>query len=138
MNVGARMFKDPSLMGIFHLPPPSPTTTISPINMIFVVTNGSLGFVDPWVVAHYEDVESYGESMPLIAIEIVDPKIPSTYSNTGHKMHPPMECVQPTPPIWVVDSLNSHESLDFDLYSEEAILEFMDSIDNPREGEHHG
>jgi hypothetical protein len=52
MNIGAGMFKDPSLMGIFPLPPPSPTATITPINMISSSTSGSLGSFDPWVVPH--------------------------------------------------------------------------------------
>jgi hypothetical protein len=43
MSVGVGMFKDSSLMGTFPLPPPPPTTNISPINMISSFTSGSLG-----------------------------------------------------------------------------------------------
>jgi hypothetical protein len=59
LNIGAKMFKYPSIMGIFPLPPPYPTAIITPINMIYSFTSGSLGSVDPWVVPCYEDVESF-------------------------------------------------------------------------------
>jgi hypothetical protein len=98
LNIGVGMFKYPSLMGIFPLPPPSPTAIISPINMISSSTSGSLGSFDPWVVPHPEDVDSYGASMPLTAVDIVDPTIPSTSTDTGQQLHPHMECDQPTPP----------------------------------------
>jgi len=109
------MFKYPSLRGIFLLPPPSLTATIAPINMIYVVTSGSLGFVDPLVVPHCEDVESYGESMMLTMVNIFDPKIPSASNDTDQELHPHMECDYPSPPAWVVDSTSSHDSLDFEL-----------------------
>jgi hypothetical protein len=48
-----------------------------------------------------------------------------------------MGCDQPTPPIQVLDSLNSHESLDFEFPSKEAILDAMASIDKTKEDEHH-
>jgi hypothetical protein len=70
-SVGIGMFKYPSLMGIFPLPTPD-TTHIAPINMIFSSTSGSLGSVDPWVVPHPEDVDSYGASIPLTTVDIVD------------------------------------------------------------------
>jgi hypothetical protein len=41
-----------------------------------------------------------------------------------------MECDQPTPPVWVVDSPSSHDSLDFEFPLEKAILEVMASTDN--------
>jgi hypothetical protein len=44
-----------------------------------------------------------------------------------------MEYDQPTPPIWVVDSPHSHDSLDFEFPSDEAILEVMASVDKPKE-----
>jgi hypothetical protein len=48
-----------------------------------------------------------------------------------------MECDPPTPPVRVVDSPSSHDTLDFEFPSEKAILEVMDSTNNPREDEHH-
>jgi hypothetical protein len=74
MHVGVVMFKHPSLMEIFTLPPPSPMTNITPINTISSFTSGSLGYVDPWVVPHPNDVDSYGSSLPPTMVEIVDPK----------------------------------------------------------------
>jgi len=41
-----------------------------------------------------------------------------------------MECDQPTPLVWVVDSPSSHEILDIKFPLEESILEFMVFIDN--------
>jgi hypothetical protein len=76
MRINSGMFKYPSLMGIFPLPPPFPTDNVDPINMISLFTSGSFESFDPWVVPRLEDVESYGASMPLIAIDIVDPMIP--------------------------------------------------------------
>jgi hypothetical protein len=103
-NVGAGMFKDPSLIGNFPLPPPSPSTAhISPINMISSFTSGSLESIDPWVVPHPEDVDSYGSSMLFMVVEVVDPKIPSKSTDTGQQLHSHMECDQPTPPKRVVD-----------------------------------
>jgi hypothetical protein len=81
MSVGVGMFKYPSLMGIFPLPPPLVAANISLINMISSFIGGSHRFVDPWVVPHPKDVESYGASMPLTTFDIVDPLIPLVYAN---------------------------------------------------------
>jgi hypothetical protein len=129
-SIGVGMFKDPFLMGIFPLPAPD-TTHITPINMIFSSTSGSLGSVDPWVVPHPEDVDS---SYPT---HLSHPTIPSTSIDTGQQLHPHVECDQPSPPIRVVDSLSSHDFLDTKFPSEEAIPEVMASIDKPREDENH-
>jgi len=59
MNVGVGIFKDRSPMGNFPFPPPSPTVNIYPINMISSFTSGSIDSVDPLVVPHSKDVESY-------------------------------------------------------------------------------
>jgi hypothetical protein len=48
-----------------------------------------------------------------------------------------MECDQPTPPIQVVDSPSSHDSLDFELPLENTILEVMASTYKAREDENH-
>jgi hypothetical protein len=44
-----------------------------------------------------------------------------------------MECDQPTLSKWVVHSLRSHDFLDTEIPLEEAILEFMASIKNPKD-----
>jgi hypothetical protein len=106
MHVGAGMVKYPSLMAIFPLPPPYPTTTITPINMISSFSNGSLDFFNPWVVPHSKDVESYGSSITLIAIDIVSLEIPSSLVETSQQLPPHMECDLPTSLERVVDSLH--------------------------------
>ena len=50
-------------MGTFPLPPLDATYT--PINMISLVTSGSLGTFDPWVVPRTLEIESYGVGIPL-------------------------------------------------------------------------
>jgi hypothetical protein len=137
MNVGVGMFKYPSSMGIFSLPPLSPNTHIARINMISSYTSGSLRSVYPWVVPRSEDLEPYGASMLLTAIEIVDLTIPSTSISTSQQLHPHMDCDSPTPPIWFVDSSHSHDLLEFEFPSEETILEVMAFVEKPREGENH-
>jgi hypothetical protein len=59
--------------------------------------------------------------------------ISSTSVDTGQQLHPHMECDQPTPPTWVVDSLSSHDFLDIEFPSDKAILDVMASIDNPKD-----
>jgi hypothetical protein len=135
-GVGIGMFKDSSLMGIFPLPAPD-TTHIAPMNMISSFTSRSLGSFDPWVVPHLEDVDSYGASMPLTTGRYCRSEIPSTSVDIGQQIHPHMECDQPTPPIRVVDSLSSHDILDTKFPSEEAILEVMASIENPKDDVNH-
>ena len=63
--VGAGLFKDPCLMGVFPLP--LPDTIVSPINMISSVDT-HLG--DPWVILNPSEVESYGDTMPLSPTEL--------------------------------------------------------------------
>jgi len=58
-SVGARLFKYPALMGVFSLPPPN----ITPINMISVRS-------DPWVLPPVDQIESWGDEMPLSPAEL--------------------------------------------------------------------
>ena len=58
-SVGARLFKDPALMGVFSLPPPN----ISPIRMISVRS-------DPWILPPTNQIESWGDVMPLSPTEL--------------------------------------------------------------------
>jgi len=83
MNISVGMFKYPSLMGIFPLPLQSPTAHIAHINIISSYTSGSHGSYDPWVALHPKDVESYGASILLTMVDILNPIIMSTYANTG-------------------------------------------------------
>jgi hypothetical protein len=88
------------------------------------------------VVTHPEDVD-YGASIPITIVKIVDLAIPSAYVDTDQHLHPHVECDQPSPPLWVVDPLSSHDFLDTKFPSKESILEVMASIDKPREDENH-
>ena len=62
--IGAGLFKDPSLMGVFPLP--IVDAFVTPINMI-----SSIGtFVgDPWILADLTEVETYGDTMSLSLAE---------------------------------------------------------------------
>jgi hypothetical protein len=80
--------------------------------MISSFTSGSLGFIDPWVVPHPKDVESYGSSMKLTMIDIFDLKIPTKSIDIGQQLHPHTKCDHPNSPTQVVDSLSSHDFLD--------------------------
>lgn len=57
--MGAGLFKDPTLMGIFPLPPPH----VASVNMISVKSN-------PWVIPPVNQVDSWGYVMPLSPSEI--------------------------------------------------------------------
>ena len=60
--IGAGLFKDPCLVGVF--PPPIPDAFVAPINMISSVGT----FVgDPWILPNPTKVETYGETMPLFS-----------------------------------------------------------------------
>jgi hypothetical protein len=83
------------------------------------------------VVPCPEDVDLYEASMPLTVFEIFDSTIPSPSIDIGQHLHPHMECDLPTSPEWVVDFESSHDFLDFEFASEEAILDVTDSIENP-------
>jgi hypothetical protein len=133
MSVGAWMFKDSSLMGTFPLPPLPPVANMDMINMISSFSNGSLRSSDPWVVPRPKDVESYGAHMTLTKIEIVYLEIPLASPDTCQQIHPYTECDLPTPLEWVVNSLCSHDFIDIEFPLEEAILEVMDSIENPKD-----
>lgn len=58
-SVGAGLFKDPALMGVFSLPPPN----LASISMILVRS-------DPWVLPPIDQIESWGEEMSLSPAEL--------------------------------------------------------------------
>lgn len=57
--IGAGLFKDSSLMGLFPSSPPHPSLIV-PINMISTHTS-----YDPWIIPHLDKMDSYGTVMPL-------------------------------------------------------------------------
>lgn len=50
-SIGVGQFKDPSLMGTFPLLA-SNVIIVTPVNMIYSITSGSLGSYYPWVVPY--------------------------------------------------------------------------------------
>jgi hypothetical protein len=133
MSVSEGMLKYSFFNGTFPLPPPAPSTNISPINMISSFTIGSLMSFDPWVVARPKELESYEPSMPLTMVYILYSKIPSSSNDMGDHIHHHMDCDPPNPFTWFIDSLSSHNFLDTEFPSNNTILNFMDSIDNPKD-----
>ena len=70
--IGARLFKDPCLMGVFL--PPVFDAFVALINMISSVDT----FVgDPWILPNPIEVETYGDTMPLLSAERTYSVIPS-------------------------------------------------------------
>jgi len=70
-SVGYGIFKDPSLMGVFSLPPPN----IAPVHMI------SIHF-DPWVLPPIDRIESWGNVMLLSLAELNYVKIVSVLASS--------------------------------------------------------
>jgi hypothetical protein len=66
-------------------------------------------------------------------VDIVSLEILLVLADTDKKFQSHMEYDQLTPPVRYFDSPCLHASLNFELPSEEALLEVMDSIDKPKE-----
>lgn len=130
--IGAGLFKDPYLMGVF--PPPVPDAFVAPINMISSVGT----FVgDPWILPSPTEIEQYGDTMPLSPTE-------KTYSAIQSESVPPI--CPPTGdaldiyslPEWAaIPSSSSHDFLNDVLLSDEAIIEAMTLSERPWEDNHH-
>ena len=71
--IGAGLFKDPCLMGVF--PPPVLDAFVAPINMISSIDT-FMG--DPWILPNLTEVETYGDTMSLSSAELSYSAIPST------------------------------------------------------------
>ena len=130
--IGARLFRDPCLMGVF--PPPIPDAFVAPINMISSVGT----FVgDPWILPDPTEVETYGDTMPLSPAEKTYSAI---QSESASAICPPAEgeLDQYSLPEWVdFPSSSSHDFLSNALLSDEAILEAMTLSEKPWEDNHH-
>ena len=130
--IGAGLFKDPCLMGVF--PPPVPDAFVAPINMISSVGT-FMG--DPWILPSPTEVEQYGDTMPLSPAE-------KTYSTIQSESispnRPPMKDVLDiySLPEWAaIPSSSSHDFLNDVLLSDEAIIEAMTISERPWEDNHH-
>jgi hypothetical protein len=102
-------------------------------SIISFVTNGSLGYHDPWVVPNPMELESYGAQMIIAAIAISSSANSLIRSEIGQNLHPNMEYDHPTLPTWVVESPSSYDLLNFKISKDEAIIKVMASFVNPKE-----
>jgi len=123
-SVGAGIFKDPTLIGVFSLPPPNFTF----VNMISINT-------DPWVIPPINQVDSWGDIMPLSPtdlnyVEIISASISSFDSAPLRRSLDTY--VQSS---WLGDIV-SLDPLQETFPSDEAILETM-SFEDPHWLDHH-
>lgn len=130
--IGAGLFKDPCLMGVF--PPPVPDVFVTPINMISSVGT-FMG--DPWILPSPAEVEQYGNTMPLSSVEKTYSAIQS--ESVSQSCSPPEDvldiyCL----PEWAATpSSSSHDFLNDVLLSDEAIIEAMTLSKRPWEDNNH-
>ena len=115
--VGARLFKEPCLMGVFS--PPVPNTIVTPINMISSI---STHMGDPWVFPNLSEVESYGDTMLLSLAKSSYSVIQSESESTICFSHE-NELGQYSLPEWEnIPSSPSHDFLSKTLLSDEVKL----------------
>jgi hypothetical protein len=130
--IGAGLFKDPYLMGVF--PPPVPDAFVTPINMISSVGT----FVsDPWILPSPAEAEQYGDTMLLSPAEKTYSAI---QSESVSPISPPPEDVVDiySFPEWAtIPSSSSHNFLNDILLLDEAIIEVMTLFERPWEDNHH-
>jgi hypothetical protein len=130
--IGAYLFKDPYLMGVF--PPPVRDAFVTPINMISSVGT-FMG--DPWILPSPTEVEQYGDTMPLSQAEKTYSAIQS--ESVSH-ICPPMEdeLDMYSLPEWAaIPFSSSHDFLNDVLLSDEVIIEAMTLSERPWEDNHH-
>ena len=130
--IGAGLFKDPCLMGVF--PPPVPDAFVAPINMISSVGT----FVgDPWILPSPAEEEQYGDTMPLSPAEKTYSAIQS--ESVSQSCSPPEDVLDIySLPEWAATpSSSSHDFLNDVLLSDEAIIEAMTLSERPWEDHHH-
>ena len=123
-SVGSGLFKDPTLMGVFPLPP----SNLAPINMIYVRS-------DPWVLPLTNQEDSWGDMMPLSPAELNYVKIVAASAPPAEPALPssvPDSCVHLP---WLGDEATS-DPLKEIFPSDEAIIETM-SLEEPPWSDHH-
>ena len=130
--IGAALFKDPYLMGVF--PSPVPDVVITLMNMISSVCT-HLG--DPWVITNPSEIESYGDTMSLSPADssyfVIQSK---TVSDVCFSQADELD--QYSLPEWAeIPSSPSHDYVSETLLSDEAILEAMMMSKGPWEYHHH-
>jgi hypothetical protein len=130
--IGAGLFKDPCLMGVFPLPVPD--TFVAPINMISSVGT-FMG--DTWILPHPIEVEKYGDTMPLSPAKKTYSVIQSEFVSN---ICPPTEGeLDPySLPEWADIAFSSlHDFLNDVLLSDKVIIEAMVLSERPWEDNHH-
>ena len=126
--VGASLFKDLYLMGVFPLP--ILDAIVTPINMIsFVGTH----LDDPWVILNLSEIESYCDTMPLSLTKLSYFVIQSeTESDVCFSQEDELD--QYSLPKWAKNpSSLSHDFFSKNLLSDEAILKAMMMSESPWE-----
>ena len=130
--IGAGLFKDPCLMGVFL--PPVLDAFVAPINMISSVGT-SMG--DPWILPNPTEVETYGDAMPLSLAEKTYSVIQSESVSAICSLQED-ELDQYSLSEWAhIPSSSSHDFLSDTLLSDEAILEAIMLSEWPWEDNHH-
>jgi len=125
-------------MGTFPLPAPD-TSQIASINMISTFCSKSIVSIDPWVIPHSSNIESFGDAMPLYLVELSYSTIQTKdkYAKTISKLLLDEEPYNFSSPYWVTLEHFKDEFLDFIFPSDESIMEVMSLQDQPWEDHHH-
>ena len=118
-SVCAGLFKDPSLMVVFPLPPPN----LASVNMI---TTHS----DPWVLPPVNQEDSWGEMMPLSPAELNYIEIVAASASTSEPAIPGSVPDSPETFPWLGEKATS-DPLKESFPSDEAIIETMSPEELP-------
>ena len=131
--IGAGLFKDSSLVGIFPWSPPDPPLKF-PINMISTHTCHH-----PWIIPHPDKLESYGTIMPLSPTEKFYMEILVVETRTKINPNQPLylKLDQFSLPNWEKNYPLSHDFLENVLPSDEVIMEVITISKWPWEDLHH-
>jgi len=125
-NVGVELFKDPALMGVFPLPPP----TLASINMIYVHS-------DPWVLPPTDQIESRGDIMSLSPVELNYIEIVAALAPPPSKPAPLSKALDSyVHSPWLGDDTTS-DPLQEIFPTDEAIIETMSLKEPPWFDNHH-
>ena len=124
-SLGPGLFKDPALMGVFPLPPPN----VASVNMVTTCS-------DPWIIPPTDQVDSWGDQMPLSPaelnyVEIIAASAPSSELAPSSKVLHSF-----APSSGLVDETSS-DPLKETFPSDEAIIVNMSLEELPWHDSHH-
>lgn len=124
-SAGAGIFKESALMGLFSLPP----RNTAQVNMISTSS-------DPWIIPSPDQVDSFGDVMPLSPVEVNYSEIVSYLANhTEHATSSMYFDAYFQSPL--LCSLNSSNPLNETFPSNESIMETMSLEETPWNDIHH-